>query len=117
MFTFAHMKSALLILSWLIAINLDAQQVDSVLSDGSIIYFTVQGQGEPLYILAGGPAVHPEYINDPVNTLDDSNLVVVVHQRGTGLSKGPYEDASINIDQYCRDIHAVKEKLKQWSTN
>jgi proline iminopeptidase len=107
-----HFQFCLFCLFSLLPFNLFAQQIDSVRNENAVIYFQLYGQGEPIYLLSGGPGISPDYLKGLTEHLATSNLVVVVHQRGTGLTKGPFNEEDISIDLYCRDIHAIKEKLK-----
>jgi proline iminopeptidase len=106
------MKCFLCLLAICFSGNLAAQRIDSVFSDNATIYFQVFGEGEPVYLLSGGPGIDPDYMIRLADTLSTSYEVVLIHQRGTGTTKAEPLEAFINIALYCRDIHAVKEKMK-----
>lgn len=96
----------------LLPLTLSAQTIDSVRNENAVIYFQLYGQGYPIYLLSGGPGIDPDYLKGLTEQLGTSNQVIVVHQRGTGMSEGPFNEEDISIDLFCKDIHAIKEKLK-----
>jgi proline iminopeptidase len=88
-----------------------AQLLDSVRNENAVIYFQLYGAGDPIYLLSGGPGIDPDYLKGLTEQLATTHLVVVVHQRGTGMTIGPFNEEDISIDLFCRDIHAIKGKL------
>jgi len=84
---------------------------DSVNSGEFSIYYELMGEGEPLYIFTGEPGLTPRYMNNLRSELAKNNQTVLIYQRGTGNSVGPVNEETIQIDRFCEDIRAVKEKL------
>ena len=88
-----------------------SQPIDSVQSGNTIIYYQVEGSGDPIYILSGGPGTNPTYIQPICDELSKTYQTILVHQRGTGKSHVEVNKEHVNIDLYCQDIKAIKEKL------
>lgn len=94
------------------------QIIDSVQSsDNFTIYYETMGKGEPLYILSGGPGITPYSMRDVATELSKNYQTVLIHQRGTGLTILPINEQTIQIDKYCSDIQAVKNKLSHKKIN
>lgn len=88
-----------------------AQKLDSLSSGKQTIYFEIQGSGQPLFLLSGGPGLTPYYLNPIVQELSKSYQCILVHQRGTGKTNFIAIEGSNYIDTLCKDIYLIKEKL------
>ena len=88
-----------------------SQPIDSVQCGNTTIYYQVEGIGDPVYILSGGPGINPTYMQPICDELSKTNQTILVHQRGTGMSHVEINKENITIDLYCKDIRAIKEKL------
>lgn len=87
------------------------QKIDSLRSDGLTIYYETEGKGNPVYLISGGPGITPFYMRTISAELSQKYQTVLIHQRGTGLTKAPVNEKTIDIVKYVNDIDAVKEKL------
>ncbi|HEX5111914.1 MAG TPA: alpha/beta fold hydrolase [Saprospiraceae bacterium] len=88
-----------------------SQPIDSVQCGNTTIYFQVEGSGDPVYVLSGGPGINPTYMQPICDELSKTYQTILVHQRGTGKSHVEVNKENINIDLYSQDIRAIKEKL------
>jgi proline iminopeptidase len=106
------MKNIIIPVLLLLALSVQAAlKTDSVKNGNVYIYYQVQGKGEPVYVLAGGPGLTPYYMQPVVDELSKTNQCVLIHQRGTGLSKFIPTASVKYIDQFCEDIHLVRQQL------
>lgn len=87
------------------------QKIDSVNVEGLTVFYETEGSGEPVYLLAGGPGLTPYYMKAVSAELSKNHQTVLIHQRGTGLTKVPVNEQTIGMNQFMDDIKAVKEKL------
>lgn len=107
------MKILKITLLALISISVQSfgQVIDSVDSGEFTIYYEVMGEGEPIYILSGGPGITPQYMKGVSEELSKNYQTILIHQRGTGNTVGPVNEETIQIDKYIQDIKAIKDKL------
>ena len=87
------------------------QKIDSVTVDGITVYYETEGSGAPIYIISGGPGFTPYYMKPMTAELSQKYQTVLIHQRGTGQTKVLLNEQTINMDEYVKDIKAIKEKL------
>jgi proline iminopeptidase len=79
--------------------------------DGAVLHYDLLGEGrsaEPIVVLAGGPARHPEYLDDLAG-LDTVRTLVMLHQRGVGGSEaaGPAP-----LPDLVHDVEALRVHLE-----
>lgn len=80
------------------------------LEDATIFYETV-GEGEPIFVVHGGPGLDHGYLQPGLDVLGNRFEVVYYDQRGTGRSSADLDASAINIDAFVRDIEALRESL------
>jgi proline iminopeptidase len=76
--------------------------------NGTRIYYKVLGRGEPIVALHGGPGFDHRQFLPFIDELAAHHEVILFDQRGTGLSSGPVDSASITIDNFIGDIEEVR---------
>ncbi|CAH0997806.1 Proline iminopeptidase [Emticicia aquatica] len=81
--------------------------------DGSIIHFNIYGNGEPVFVLSGGPGNNCMQEEDVAIKIGEKYQAILLEQRGTGRSMPKALDSnSINMDAYLKDILYVMDSLK-----
>jgi proline iminopeptidase len=105
------MKNIITFLFLLTGPALFAQRTDSVRNGNTQIYYELKGKGMPIYILPGGPGLTPHYLSPVMDELSKFNLCVLIHQRGTGLTRFTPGSKMSYIDEFCKDIDQVRKKL------
>jgi pimeloyl-ACP methyl ester carboxylesterase len=78
--------------------------------DGANLHYDVLGEdrsGDPLVVLAGGAAHHPEYLGDLAG-LDSVRTLVVLHQRGVGRSQAAPPASWLEL---AHDVAALRQHL------
>lgn len=89
------------------------QKLDSIPYEFGHIYFHIYGQGEEIMILSGGPGNDVKTLNSVAENLSKKNKVILLEQRGTGMSlPSKYDKTSLSIDFALDDINSVLNKLK-----
>ena len=78
--------------------------------DGTEIGYRVLGAGPPLVCLPGGPGRAAEYLGD-LGGLDAHRRLVLVDQRGVGLSADPADTATFRVDRLVHDIESLRLHL------
>lgn len=104
-----YLKTIVLVLT---CITVQGQEIDSVKSGDIAVFYEVYGNGEPIYLLAGGPGITPYGMRTIAEELSKNFQCVLIHQRGTGKTIIPVNDQTIQIEKYCSDIKSIKGKLK-----
>lgn len=81
--------------------------------DNSFIRFHLYGEGEPVFVLSGGPGNDCHQEEDVAIKIGEKYLAILLEQRGTGLSM-PTElnRYTVNLDAYIKDILFVMDSLK-----
>ena len=80
-------------------------------NEGVKIYYIVEGQGEPIIMIHGGPGSHQEW-NGYVHYLKDKYQLIRFDLRGNGQSDKPHDAESYVSQKYTSDIIAVLDDLK-----
>ena len=81
-------------------------------SDGMTLYYQISGTGKPLFLISMGPGYAPNYLFEVADSLSNDFQVVVLHQRGTGLSKmDSISMQNMNMDLYLMDIEELRKHL------
>ena len=77
----------------------------------SSLYYKTIGKGEPLIVLHGGPGFDHQGLMPYIGNLGKYCKVVLYDQRGSGMSTGPVDAASINVDRFVEDIEIIRKQL------
>ena len=77
--------------------------------DESSLYYKIIGKGEPLIVLHGGPGFDHQPLMPYIGNLGKYCKVVLYDQRGSGMSTGPVDSASINVDRFVEDIEIIRK--------
>jgi len=80
-------------------------------TDESSLYYKTIGKGEPLIVLHGGPGYDHQSLMPYIGNLGKYCKVVLYDQRGSGLSTGPVDSTSINVDRFVEDIEIIRRHL------
>ncbi len=80
------------------------------------LYTRAVGQGEPLLVLHGGPALSHEYLFPGLSPLADIAKVVFFDQRGCGRSSKP-ADHAYDMATMAADVEAVRRSLRLGRVN
>ncbi|MEU6881511.1 alpha/beta fold hydrolase [Streptomyces sp. NPDC046712] len=78
--------------------------------DGTELAYDVQGEGEPLICLPGGPMRDAAYLGD-LGGLGAHRSLIVLDLRGTGASAEPADPASYRCDRQVADVEALRLHL------
>lgn len=110
MMKFTH--ALLLLASMSVATLADAQKVSFEglkRVNGNNLYFKVEGEGEPIIILQGGPGMNMEYIEPHFKELAKTNKLIFFDPRSTGRSEIP-DDTLATMHQYLiDDIEGIRK--------
>lgn len=79
--------------------------------NGTSLYYKLLGQGEPLFVLHGGPGTSHRYFLPHLEALADQYQLVLYDQRGTGMSDGELGLNDLNIVQFVEDLEALRIAL------
>ncbi|NPD90175.1 MAG: alpha/beta hydrolase [Asgard group archaeon] len=79
-------------------------------NEGVKIYYVVEGQGEPMIMIHGGPGTHHEW-NGYVQYLRDKYQLIRFDLRGNGQSDKPHDPEAYRTTNYTSDIIAVLDEL------
>lgn len=77
--------------------------------NGTRLFFKTMGEGDPIVVLHGGPGFDHRQFLPYIWQLATEHQVILYDQRGTGLSSGPVDAASINIDTFVADLDGVRK--------
>ncbi len=80
------------------------------------LYARVLGEGEPLLVLHGGPALSHEYLFPGLSPLADVAKVVFFDQRGCGRSSKP-KDGRYDLAAMAADVEGVRRSLRLGRVN
>lgn len=80
-------------------------------ANGTRLWVETEGTGEPLLLLAGGPANSHLTFHPYFSALADRCQVIYLDYRGRGKSERPAEWTDITFDQDVADIEGVREAL------
>ena len=109
--------SLLLVCSLLVSSQVLGQVAGQVSRGDVEIHFQVFGEGFPIVLLSGGPGASSSALLPIVRSLEDDHRVVLIDQRGTGLSAlAVLDDTTITLENYVEDVDAVRRHLgiEQW---
>jgi proline iminopeptidase len=77
--------------------------------NGTRLFFKTMGEGDPIVVLHGGPGFDHRQFLPYIWQLATEHQVILYDQRGTGLSSGPVDAASINIDTFVADLDGIRQ--------
>ncbi len=92
-----------------------ATEATATIEDGFVengahsLYYKVRGSGDPIVVLHGGPGFDHRQFLPFIWELAQGHKVILYDQRSTGLSSGPVDSESINIDTFIDDVEAIRE--------
>ncbi|MET9438582.1 alpha/beta fold hydrolase [Streptomyces sp. NPDC006551] len=78
--------------------------------DGTELSYRIQGEGEPLVCLPGGPMRDSAYLGD-LGGLTAHRTLILLDVRGTGASAEPADPASYRCDRQVADVEALRAHL------
>lgn len=79
--------------------------------NGTSLYLSIKGSGDPLVVLHGGPGLNHSYFVPYLQGLEKKLRVVYYDQRACGQSLTPAAD-SITMKLFVEDIDAIRKELK-----
>lgn len=79
--------------------------------NGTNLFLTVRGKGEPLLVIHGGPGLNHRYFIPHLAGLEKNFTLIYYDQRACGLSDIPSTD-SISIKFLADDIDFIRKELK-----
>lgn len=105
-------RTLLFLASLSVAMCADAQKVSFEglkKINGNDLYVKVEGQGEPIIVLQGGPGMNMEYIEPHLKELAKKNKLIFFDPRSTGKSEIP-DDTLATMHQYLvDDIEGIRK--------
>ncbi|MER5964719.1 alpha/beta fold hydrolase [Streptomyces sp. NPDC002057] len=78
--------------------------------DGTVLSYRIEGEGEPLVCLAGGPMRDASYLGD-LGGLAAHRSLVLLDARGTGASAEPADPGTYRCDRQVGDVEALRAHL------
>ncbi|MFI8962902.1 alpha/beta fold hydrolase [Streptomyces sp. NPDC053493] len=78
--------------------------------DGTRLSYRIQGEGDPLVVLPGGPMRDAGYLGD-LGGLTAYRTLIVLDPRGTGGSDVPADPESCRCDRQVADVEALRVHL------
>ncbi len=85
-----------------------AQENDSLVVANAVLHYSVQGHGQPILLLSGGPGISSEQLADLSTRLSGKYRCILFDQRGTGKSRTtPLDTTTINVQQALHDIRLL----------
>jgi proline iminopeptidase len=106
-------KSTLVIISLCLYWAASAQIEDSIKLSNAVLYYSVEGSGQPVLLLSGGPGTSANILDQLFHTLSKNYRCILLEQRGTGKSKTyPMDSSTINLKNAVEDIIALLNKLR-----
>ena len=90
---------------------LTAQKSDSVIVSNAVLYYSIQGEGQPVLLLSGGPGISSSQLSGLSEHLSKNYKCILFDQRGTGKSHtSPMDSSTINLNQAIKDIDLLLER-------
>src|SRR5450432_1131451 len=89
------------------------QKFDSIKYANGYLYYHEYGKGTPIVLLAGGPGISCEQIEDVAIELGKNNRAILFEQRGTGHSiPVPLDSTTINLKNAHEDLILLLNHLQ-----
>jgi proline iminopeptidase len=102
----------ILFASFFFAGDLAAQRTDSIKYDYGFLYYHDYGKGEPIILLSGGPGNNCSQLSEMATELAKTYRVILLEQRGTGLSiPKPLDSTTVNLKTAVDDLKLLLDKL------
>ena len=76
--------------------------------NGTELFVTVKGNGEPLVVLHGGPGLNQSYFQPYLDALEKNFKVIYYDQRASGKSATPPPD-SISMSFFIKDLEGIRK--------
>jgi proline iminopeptidase len=81
--------------------------------NGVVIHYTMEGEGEPILFLAGGPGLNVDYFVPAAKLFPPRYRFVFIEQRGTGRSRfDGMNGENMRLGDLVDDVEAVRLNLK-----
>lgn len=80
-------------------------------ANGLLIYYTMFGSGEPLFILHGGPGASHDYFLPYLLPLARTNKLIFIDERGSGRSQKCDKTSDYTVENMIEDVEIVRQKL------
>jgi proline iminopeptidase len=77
--------------------------------NGTQLYYKVLGSGEPILIIHGGPGLSHDYLLPNLKSLSEKFKLIFYDQRASGSSAQDLDANSVTIDNFIKDIDALRE--------
>jgi proline iminopeptidase len=91
--------------------SLIAQKDDSIVVSNAVLHYNVQGDGQPILLLSGGPGISSNQLSELSERLSKNYKCILFDQRGTGRSHtNPMDSTTINLDQSMKDVNSLLER-------
>jgi proline iminopeptidase len=89
-----------------------AQKIDSIKYRNGFLFYHEYGKGETIILLTGGPGNNSSQLADMATKLSTNNRIILLEQRGTGLSiPAPFDSTTINLQAEVSDINLLLDQL------
>lgn len=76
------------------------------------LYYREIGQGQPIFVLHGGPEFSHDYLLPDMDRLADSFRLIYYDQRGRGKSAGNVQPDDVTIESEIEDLESVREHFR-----
>ena len=96
--------------------SLIAQRDDSIVVSDAVLHYSVQGEGQPILLLSGGPGISSNQLLELSQRLSENYKCILFDQRATGRSHTfPMDSTTINLNQSIKDINLLlqRENIKK----
>lgn len=114
-----QIKWVLILMSLLFGADCRAQVREGTFNNsGLTIHYTIQGQGDPIVLISGGPGQVATYMKPLATMLSTNHTAILVEQRGTGRSiPAVVNSVSISSDLLIADLESLRVALglKRWT--
>ena len=88
------------------------QKIDSIKYRNGFLYYHEYGKGETIVLLTGGPGTNCSQLADMASKISTNNRVILLEERGTGLSiPDPLDSNTINLQTAVSDLNLLLEHL------
>lgn len=89
-----------------------ADAMDTLLAgNGTRLFVHVEGSGEPIVVVHGGPVLDQGYLVGPLRPLGADHELVFYDQRLSGRSDGSVDSASVTLASFVADLEGIRRQL------
>lgn len=78
---------------------------------GARLYYVIEGRGDPIVVVHGGPGMDHTYLLPGMNGLAAAHRLVYYDQRGGGRTEGLVDSSTVSFDRFIADIDAIGDSL------